>query len=119
MNSYVIPICLPDKELLTTRNAIATGYGKTGFIDDVSDVLMKVVIEYFTHDTCDASFEGTGRFSNHQINWNKTVCAGSMNKTGDTCNVSFSFFHKLISLKIYFDLKGAFHKGRPQKKQHF
>ncbi|KAL7041465.1 hypothetical protein ACKWTF_000792 [Chironomus riparius] len=86
LNSYVIPICLPDKELLTTKNAIATGYGKTGFVDDVSDVLMKVVIEYFNRDTCDSAFEGTGRFSNIQINWDKTVCAGSNNKSGDTCD---------------------------------
>jgi len=52
---------------------------------------MKVVIEYFNRDTCDSAFEGTGRFSNRQINWDKTVCAGSTNKSGDTCNVSEIF----------------------------
>ena len=90
LNSYVIPICLPEVDYLTTRNAIATGYGRTGFVDDLSDVLMKVVINYFSRDKCDKSFEDTDKFSNMRINWNKTVCAGSQNKTGDTCNVRYS-----------------------------
>lgn len=27
-NTYVIPVCLPDKEVFTTKRAIAIGYGK-------------------------------------------------------------------------------------------
>ncbi|KAG5675566.1 hypothetical protein PVAND_005460 [Polypedilum vanderplanki] len=86
LNVHVIPICLPDKELLTTKSAIASGYGRTGFADDVSEKLMKVIIEYFKPADCNEAFADNTKLSNNQINWDKMVCAGSHNKTGDTCN---------------------------------
>jgi Trypsin len=88
-NRYVIPICLPDQEQLTTDRAIATGWGRTGFGEDVSEALMKVTIEYFDRRVCDESFEDSERLKREQIDWSKMLCAGSTNKSGDTCNVSY------------------------------
>lgn len=88
MSTYVIPICLPIEDHLTTRSAIATGWGRTGYAEDVSEKLMKVIIDYFKPEKCEKFFEGTGR----QIYRDKMVCAGSINKIGDTCQVSFKIF---------------------------
>lgn len=90
LNRFVIPICLPLTGTLTTSKAIASGWGRTGFAEDVSEVLMKVIIEYFNQERCNNIYEDDDKLAGKGINWNKMVCAGSTNKTGDTCNVSFS-----------------------------
>lgn len=88
LNRYVIPLCLPQTDALTTKKAIASGWGRTGFTEDVSERLMKVTIEYFNQTKCDSIFEDEDKLDGKGINWSKMVCAGSTNKTGDTCNVS-------------------------------
>lgn len=88
LNRYVIPLCLPQTGAQTTREAIATGWGRTGFADDVSEGLMKVTIEYFDQAKCNDIYEDDEKLEGRGINWSKMVCAGSTNKTGDTCNVS-------------------------------
>lgn len=87
LNRYVIPLCLPQSDQLTTRRAIASGWGRTGFAEDVSEELMKVTIEYFDQQRCDEVYEDEDKLEGKGINWRKMVCAGSSNKTGDTCNV--------------------------------
>lgn len=89
LNRYVIPICLPQTDQLTTKRAIASGWGRTGFAEDVSESLMKVTIEYFAQQKCDDYYEDEDKLEGKGINWLKMVCAGSTNKTGDTCNVSY------------------------------
>lgn len=88
LNRYVIPLCLPQTEALTTKKAIASGWGRTGFADDASESLMKVTIEYFDQEKCNEVYEDEEKLEGKGINWSKMVCAGSTNKTGDTCNVS-------------------------------
>lgn len=88
LNKYVIPICLPQTEVQTTRRAIATGWGRTGFAEDVSEKLMKVTIEFFDQDRCNAVYEDEEKLDGQNINFSKMLCAGSTNKTGDTCNVN-------------------------------
>lgn len=85
-NSYVIPICLPQSSELTTRRVIASGWGRTGFAEDVSEHLMKVTIEYFDQSRCCEVYCDDEKLDGKGINWSKMVCAGSTNKTGDTCN---------------------------------
>ena len=85
LNDFVVPICLPQEGELTTTNAIATGWGRTGFWSDGSEVLMKVMIEYFNREACDNSFKGYDKLKTGGIDWDRMVCAGNTNKTGDTC----------------------------------
>jgi Trypsin len=72
----------------STKKAIATGWGRTGFGEDASETLMKVTIEYFEQKRCDDIYDDDEKLEGKGINWSKMVCAGSTNKTGDTCNVS-------------------------------
>lgn len=91
LGRYVVPICLPQTEVQTTKKAVATGWGRTGFSEDVSEKLLKVTLEYFNRTTCDHQYEDDDRLNNQGINWSKMLCAGSKTKSGDTCNVSFYF----------------------------
>lgn len=84
-SDFVIPICLVQEEQLRTIKAIATGWGKTGYYNDGSEVLMKVMIEYFNRDVCDESFNGVDKLKTGGIDWDRMICAGNTNKTGDTC----------------------------------
>lgn len=84
INDYVIPICLPQGDILTTRRAIATGWGKTGYSDNVSESLMKVVIDYFDKPSCEETYLYSGKLASGSIDWDRMLCAGSTNKTGDT-----------------------------------
>jgi hypothetical protein len=88
LNKFMIPICLPQTNNLSTTKAIATGWGRTGFADDVSERLMKVTIEYFDENKCNDAYEDDEKLEKG-INWSKMLCAGSTNKTGDTCNVKY------------------------------
>lgn len=86
-NSYVIPICLPQTGVLnSTKKVIASGWGRTGFAEDASELLMKVTIDYFNKSRCEEVYEDDEKLDGKGINWSKMICAGSTNKTGDTCN---------------------------------
>lgn len=102
LNKYVIPICLSNTDAQTTRKAIASGWGRTGFAEDASEALMKVTIDYFDRQRCNDVFEDEDKLDGKGINWEKMICAGSTNKTGDTCNVSLIIdetkIHNLINI---------------------
>lgn len=110
MNRYVIPLCLPQTGAIKTRKAIATGWGRTGFAESVGEKLMKVTIEYFDQNSCDYMYEDDARLAGRGINWSKMVCAGSTNKTGDTCDVRLFIFSKILS-KFHYSF-GLNTKGR-------
>lgn len=88
LNRYVIPLCLPQLKELSTEKAIATGWGRTGFSSGPADSLMKVILDYADQATCDAAYSNDAKLKGKPIDWSKMVCAGSTNKTGDTCTVS-------------------------------
>jgi secreted trypsin-like serine protease len=90
LNRFVIPLCLPQVDRLTTKRAIASGWGREGFGEDVSETLMKVTIEYFDQTRCNQVYDDDEKLDGKGINWSKMVCAGSTNKTGDTCNVNLA-----------------------------
>jgi len=89
-NRFMLPLCLPEAEGLSTRRAIASGWGTTGFAEDVSNALQKVTIEYFDQATCNEVFEDDPKLRGQGVDWAKMVCAGSSNKTGDTCQGELS-----------------------------
>jgi prostasin len=91
-NRYVIPICLPrSSDEHANRKFIATGWGRVGFGEDPSEVLMKVILDSADEQMCNKVYEDDGKMQEKQINWSKMICAGSTNKTGDTCAVSLIF----------------------------
>jgi hypothetical protein len=92
--------------VLTTKKAIATGWGREGFGENASESLMKVTIEYFDQNTCNDVYEDDEKLEGRGTNWSKMICAGSTNKTGDTCNVritkKFRLLYYLNSSYVYF-----------------
>lgn len=88
MNAYIVPICLPTMDKLTTSAAIASGWGTTGTAEDSSNKLMKVIIDYADPRKCTEVYGESQKLASKQTNPYKMICAGSINKTGDTCNVS-------------------------------
>jgi secreted trypsin-like serine protease len=93
LNRFVIPLCLPQTDALSTKKAIATGWGRSGFGEDATEALMKVTIDYFNQSRCNDIYEDDEKLEGKGINWSKMVCAGSTNKTGDTCNVRKKLFY--------------------------
>lgn len=98
LSKFVIPICLPQLAALETKNAIATGWGRTGLGDGPADTLMKVTLDYAEQERCDAVYANDAKLKGKPIEWSKMVCAGSNNKIGDTCSVSWSLidFHPVV-----------------------
>lgn len=85
-NRYVIPLCLPQKSGYSTQKLIATGYGRTGFVNDPSEVLMKVGLDYADEQSCNEAYEDDSKLRNKRVDWSKMICSISANKTGDTCS---------------------------------
>jgi hypothetical protein len=89
-NLHVIPLCLPKSDDgIRTENFIATGWGREGFAEDPTETLMKVTLENAEKQKCEETYEEDSRLEGKQINWSKMICAGSNNKTGDTCSVRY------------------------------
>jgi secreted trypsin-like serine protease len=84
-NEYMIPICLPEESTFTTKKAIASGFGSTGFGEEVSQSLMKVTIDYFSRESCAEIFSSNPKLKNREVDWDRMICAGSSNTSGDTC----------------------------------
>ncbi|XP_063699975.1 serine protease snake-like [Culicoides brevitarsis] len=84
LSPYVRPLCLPDKREIKERKAIASGWGRIGWTDDLSEQLLKVTLDFFPHDECAESY-GTNRKLPNGIMENQQLCAGSHDDNKDTC----------------------------------
>lgn len=84
LSPYVRPICLPQARAIKEKSAIASGWGKIGFLDEGSDSLLKVTLELFPHAECATSY-GTSRKLKDGILENQQLCAGSRDSEKDTC----------------------------------
>ncbi|KAF5276222.1 hypothetical protein FQR65_LT04027 [Abscondita terminalis] len=84
---YVRPACLYTKQVLPEfPKAIATGWGKLGFVGDTSDDLMKVTLAYYTIDRCRQVYSNAGqRRLPNGISEDIQICAGGINESKDTC----------------------------------
>lgn len=82
-NSFVAPICLPHFDKSPDK-LIATGWGKQGFIEEMSNDLMKVKLEMFTEEQCQEKY-AKSRKNREGINYASKFCAGSFNESKDTC----------------------------------
>lgn len=87
LNPYIVPICLPQTENVNEK-ILASGFGTTGFSEKESDDLLKVTLDLFTPNECDAKLGSHGRVK-QGVDYKAMFCAGSKdNRDKDTCNVS-------------------------------
>ncbi|XP_025835383.1 uncharacterized protein LOC108736795 [Agrilus planipennis] len=79
LNKYVRPACLYTSSEISSDKAIATGWGYTEFSRKISNELMKVTLEAFSHETCIKTFAQLG------IDDKTQTCWGSRTEAKDTC----------------------------------
>ncbi|XP_044260065.1 serine protease snake-like [Tribolium madens] len=87
MNPYARPACLFSRNEIPTERAIATGWGHTTWAGEGSNKLLKVTLDLFDHNTCNASYKNqiSRRLKNGIVD-DLQVCAGSKDgEEKDTC----------------------------------
>lgn len=80
---YIRPICLPCFDEVVER-AVVTGWGSTGFGEELTKALMKVTLSIFNQTDCQSKFPRTGVTKNG-IDEDTKICAGSYIKIADSC----------------------------------
>lgn len=94
-NQYIRPACLAETfDDASQGKALASGWGQTAFRGRQANVLMKVILEIFTRDECNATYRNEARSSqlNKGIVDAQQFCAGSHNEKKDTCQVWDNIF---------------------------
>lgn len=101
-NAFIKPACLyTNRNILSTLELIATGWGLTEFAGNKSDTLQKVDLELFTEQECNHTYSnefGTRRIRNGILP-DLQVCAGGRNSIRDSCQVRI----KLTKIYRYID----------------
>lgn len=89
LSPYIRPACLPDHFQYPNEHAVATGWGRTDYRGQTSQVLQKVVLELFTERECNATYADAAR--TNQLRFGiipaQQFCAGSHTEKKDTCQV--------------------------------
>lgn len=92
LNTYARPACLHTEKEISKSKAIATGWGNIGFLGDASNDLLKVVLEFFDHQACNATYRKKIDKPHTEIKQgildDLMICAGSRKEIKDTCEVS-------------------------------
>lgn len=84
-NAYIRPLCLPSAQLDGER-LIATGWGRTGWADEVSPKLLKVFLEPFSNEECNNYYANdVNRKLENGIDDKTQLCVGSRIENKDTC----------------------------------
>lgn len=88
---YVRPACLQTSfELPQAPVPIATGWGKTDFVGDASDDLLKVDLGYYSYSMCGKHYADIGeRQLGVGIDDKTQLCAGGVGESKDTCSVRY------------------------------
>lgn len=87
-SQYIRPACLPETFYPQTQRAIATGWGLTEFRGKSSDSLMKVVLDLYGNQECNATYiNHINRALEKGIVEKTQLCAGSRLEQKDTCQV--------------------------------
>lgn len=84
LSPWVRPICLPTQRAIKEHSAIASGWGRIGYLDEGSDTLLKVTLALFPHSQCAESYTTNRRLQNGIVD-NTQLCAGSHDSEKDTC----------------------------------
>ncbi|KAJ8921898.1 hypothetical protein NQ315_008531 [Exocentrus adspersus] len=89
LNTFARPACLHTGKELPTKRAIATGWGNLGFSAEASNDLMKVVLEFFDHASCNHTYRRKIKRGDSEIKRgildDLQICAGSHQEPKDTC----------------------------------
>lgn len=89
LSPHIRPACLPEQYEYDNKHAVASGWGRTDFRGQTSQVLMKVVLELFTERECNATYADAAR--TNQLRFGiipaQQFCAGSHTEKKDTCQV--------------------------------
>jgi hypothetical protein len=78
LSEFIMPICMPTREHRDDL-AIVTGFGKTEYNQAVSEHLMKVSVEHFTHEECKETWPSATN--------DTMLCYGDHNEIKDSCGV--------------------------------
>ena len=92
-NDWIRPICLPHINEKVKR-AVVTGWGTTGFGEDLSKNLLKVTLEIFNQTDCQSKYSQTGPTKN-AIDEATKICAGSYLDNKDSCGGDSGNYLKL------------------------
>lgn len=85
-NRYMRPACLPVETAITSRKAVATGWGLVEWSGSRSDPLLKVILEIFSYAECNDTFRyDINRRLRNGIVDDTQFCAGSHTDNKDTC----------------------------------
>lgn len=93
------PICLPYHNE-KSNEAIASGWGSTGYGEGLTDKLMKVQLNIFREKECQDKFPVVGKIT-EPIKYDSKICAGSYGQSKDTCkylSVQHAFCFLIYSL---------------------
>ncbi|KAF2905063.1 hypothetical protein ILUMI_01117 [Ignelater luminosus] len=87
LNTYARPACLETNNALDmTIKPTATGWGAIAWLSNTSSTLLKVNLEYFTHEQCSRAYKSNMGIRLRQgILDNSQICAGSHNESKDSC----------------------------------
>lgn len=94
-NQFIRPACLPETYGTGAETAVATGWGRTDYRSQGSDILMKVVLELYPDDECRQLYYAESHSSQlkYGIDVQTQFCAGSRIAKKDVCQVSASGNH--------------------------
>lgn len=89
MNVNARPACLHTQFQINNNFCLASGWGRKGFTEETSKELLKVKLELFSLDRCNASYKSDagGKKLLRGIDDSTQVCAGSSVDLKDTCQV--------------------------------
>lgn len=91
LDIYSRPACLQVQREIPYQKAIASGWGKIEYSGEGSNDLLKVVLEFFGLDKCNATYRRDIIAPNSNLKDgiidDLMICAGSSTELKDTCQV--------------------------------
>lgn len=86
-SDYIRPACLPDGiDTELPKNVIVLGYGLTSKEGQLSDILLKVVLDTLTQEECRKAYRQSDLKLKYDI-IESQICAGSRLEEKNTCEV--------------------------------
>ncbi|KAF2884868.1 hypothetical protein ILUMI_21287 [Ignelater luminosus] len=80
---FIRPACLWSRKQLDTTKTIATGWGRIGVADDLSDKLLKVELNVFDNSLCSKRYSSSRKLPQGIVS--TMLCAGKLEGGKDTC----------------------------------
>lgn len=111
LDIYARPACLQTEKNIPYKKAIASGWGKVEYSGEGSNDLLKVVLEFFSLDKCNATYRRDIIVPNSNLKDgivdDLQICAGSSKELKDTCQVIKYIFNDFF-YGCYVSISGRF-----------